>query len=182
MTTVGTPDTGSREAAKRSGVIREAQIMEVLLTYIHKRMRGAEIDRQKHAQPEHPSPIAYVKGISSAGIAELEATITKLNHIKFEVIAQCHANIVPPIESALEKVRFGLGYVSTSQLIKRLDHLAIEIASKKIAGEQPERTRQRLATDMMLAWIKLRESSQVSRWDIARLIKQDILSKVSMQV
>ena len=97
------------------------------------------------------------------------------------MILSCGRHFHPAIQSALHKVRFHMGYCSAIQLVKRLN--ALDRAFHRNADGQEIQTelshpeKQRVMTKLE-AWLRLRWDI-VDRWDLAKIVKDEILGKVS---
>lgn len=97
-----------------------------------------------------------------------------------QLICQCGNNTHSVIQSALNKVRFNLGYVLPTTLVNRLtslqqdaevDYLGRTVEHQLSAANRDE------ARVMMDAWLKVRWNL-IDRWQLMKMAKDDILSKV----
>ena len=97
------------------------------------------------------------------------------------MILNCGRHFHPAIQSALHKVRFHMGYCSSIQLVKRLNALDREFHrdadGQKIQSELSHPEKQRVMTKLE-AWLRARWDI-VDRWNLAKIVKDDILGKVS---
>jgi hypothetical protein len=97
------------------------------------------------------------------------------------MILNCGRHFHPAIQSALHKVRFHMGYCSSIQLVKRLNALDREF-HRNADGQEiqtelslPEKQRVMIKLE---AWLRVRWDI-VDRWDLTRIVKDEILEKVS---
>lgn len=98
-----------------------------------------------------------------------------------QILADSQASIHPLIVSTIDKIRFSLGYVDARQLSKRLDKIVLETLPRdetiRRSGKY-NRQGEDLARGLFVTWVRAR-NDQMSRWDIAALVKKDILPLVS---